>query len=188
VDDARQIRTLYQGPSFDVDLISWRGRGGVRVEKIAVRHRGAVAVVPEGPDGRLVLIRNHRATLDEWLIEFCAGGIAAGESAEAAARRELAEETGFRAGGLVPLASFVTTPGFSDELMQVFVATDLEPGEPRLEPDERIEVLPMTSDEIASAIRRGEIRDGKTIAAYHIWRELRRPGRRDGGGPAEAST
>lgn len=143
------------------------------MEKVAVRHRGAVAVVPELPDGRLVLIRNHRATLEEWIVEFCAGGIAAGERPEVAASRELAEETGYRAGRIEALASFVTAPGFSDELMQVFVASDLVPGPPRLEPDERIEVLAMAPAEVAAAIRAGEIRDGKTIAAFHLWRERR---------------
>ncbi|MGA0285896.1 MAG: NUDIX hydrolase [Phycisphaerales bacterium] len=174
VDQRRQIQTLYRGAAFDVDLITWTGREGAPVEKIAVRHRGAVAVIPELPDGRLVLIRNHRATLDDWLVEFCAGGIGPGEAPVVAARRELAEETGYVAGRIESLAAFVTTPGFSDELMQVFVATQLEPGPPSLEPDERIEVLPMTPEAVAVAIRSGEIRDGKTIAAFHLWRERRR--------------
>jgi ADP-ribose pyrophosphatase len=175
VSDPRQIVTLHQGPVFDVDLIRWTGRGGVPVEKIAVRHRGAVAVVPVLDDGRLVLIRNHRATLEDWLVEFCAGGIAAGEPAIEAAARELAEETGYTAGAIEPLGSFFTAPGFSDELMQVFVAGALVLGERRLEPDERIEVEVCAADEIASRIATGEIRDGKTIAAFHLWRSKGEP-------------
>lgn len=131
-------------------------------------------MVAERPDGRLVLVRNYRVTLASWLLEFCAGGIAEGESAAAAARRELAEETGYRAEILHPLGAFVTTPGFSDELMQVFLATDVAPGTPRLEPDERIETVSMTPEAVAGAIRNGEIRDGKTIAAFHLWMERRR--------------
>ena len=175
VSDPRQIVTLHRGPVFDVDLVRWTGRGGVEVEKIAVRHRGAVAVVPVLDDGRLVLIRNHRATLEDWLVEFCAGGIAAGEAALAAAGRELAEETGYRAGAIEPLGSFFTAPGFSDELMQVFVAGELALGERRLEPDERIEVEVCEPDEIAARIAWGEIRDGKTIAAFHLWRAKGEP-------------
>jgi len=182
VDDERQIRTLHRGPVFDVDIVEWRGRDGTPVEKIVVRHRGAVAVVPELDDGRLVLIRNHRHSLDSWLVEFCAGGVAAGESSADAARRELAEETGYRAGRLDPLGSFFTTPGFSDELMQVFVARDLVAGMPSLEPDERIETLAMDPEELATAIDAGEIRDGKTIAAFRLWE-----GRRDATS-AETST
>ena len=170
MDHERQIRTLHAGPVFDVDVLSWTGRDGTPVEKIVVRHRGAVAVVPELDDGRLVLVRNHRHSFDAWLVEFCAGGIDEGEAAIAAAARELAEETGYRARRLEPLASFATAPGFSDELMQVFVATGLESGDRALEPDERIEVLVRTPEEVAEAIRVGEIRDGKTIAAFHLWR------------------
>lgn len=175
VSERKQIVTLHRGPVFDVDLIQWTGRGGVPVEKIAVRHRGAVAVVPVLDDGRLVLIRNHRATLGDWLVEFCAGGIAAGEAAIAAAARELAEETGYVAGAIEPLGSFFTAPGFSDELMQVFVAGTLSRGERRLEPDERIEVDACEPAEIAERIARGEIRDGKTIAAFHLWRAKGEP-------------
>jgi ADP-ribose pyrophosphatase len=175
VSDSRQIVSLHKGPVFDVDLIRWSGRGGVPVEKIAVRHRGAVAVVPVLEDGRLVLIRNHRATLEDWLVEFCAGGIAAGEAPIAAAARELAEETGYTAGAIEPLGSFFTAPGFSDELMQVFVAGDLVLGERRLEPDERIEVETCEPEDVAARIAAGAIRDGKTIAAFHLWNARGKP-------------
>jgi len=182
VSDERQVRRLHAGRAFDVNLLSWRGRDGRPLEKVVIRHRGAVAVLPVLDDGRLVLIRNYRVTLEGWLIEFCAGGIDAGEAAIDAARRELSEETGYRAGAIEPLTSFYTAPGFADEWMQVFVAGDLEPGDAHLEPYERIEVMALPPEEVAALIASGEIRDAKTIVAFHAWnlRGRPRPTRRGG--------
>lgn len=129
-----------------------------------VRHPGAVLVIPVLGDGRLVLIRNYRVTVERWLLEFCAGTIDSGEEPMACAGRELIEETGYRAGELVPLGWFYTTPGLTDERMYVFVARGVEHVGQKLEPDEMIEVLTLSPREVLERIKSGELIDGKSIA------------------------
>lgn len=160
----------YEGIFFAVDLLRWVSERGVAVEKEVVRHPGAVTVVPRLGDGRIVMIRNWRISVERWLLELCAGKLEPGEDPAAAALRELAEETGYAADEIRPLGGFYTSPGLSDEWMQVFEASGLHPGRTRLEQDERIEVVPRTLDEIDAALRGGELVDGKTIAALSLWR------------------
>ena len=97
--------------------------------------------------------------------ELPAGRRDPGETPEAGARRELEEEVGLRAGALEPLLVFWTTPGFCDEVMHLFRATALEAVPPRPEADERIEQAAFTLDEAMAMLRRGEIREGKTLVA-----------------------
>lgn len=163
----------FEGSSFAVDSLRWRTASGAWVEKEVVRHPGAVTVIPLLPDGRLVMIRNWRVSVQRWLIEFCAGRLGAGEDPAAAAPRELAEETGYRAARIEEVGSFYTSPGLGDELMRVFEATGLSAGAPRLEPDERIETVLLSAAEIEAAIREGEVVDGKSIAAWSLWRTRR---------------
>lgn len=168
----------FEGSYFAVDSLRWRSASGGWVEKEVVRHPGAVTVIPLLPDGRLVMIRNWRVSVGRWLLEFCAGRLAAGEDPAAAAARELAEETGYLAATIGEVGSFFTSPGLGDELMRVFEASGLAAGSPRLEADERIETLLLSPAEIEAAIRAGEIVDGKSIAAWSLWRS-----RRGGGVP-----
>jgi ADP-ribose pyrophosphatase len=115
------------------------------------------------------MIRNHRVAVGSRLLELCAGKLEPGEDPIESAGRELEEETGFSAASLVPLGRFYTSPGFTNELMHVFEATDLTPVPRRLEPGEDIEVVLRTREEVEEAIRSGALCDGKTIAAFHLW-------------------
>lgn len=155
------------GPIFDVERIIAPTRGGEALRHI-VRHPGAVCVVGELGDGRLVSIRNFRIAVGEWLEEFCAGKLERGEDPEHAARRELVEETGYRAGCIERLGTFLTSPGFADEVMHAFVARDLTYVGQSLQDDERIEVLLSLPDEFAARIRSGAVRDGKTISTWAL--------------------
>jgi ADP-ribose pyrophosphatase len=130
-----------------------------------VRHVGSVAILPILDDGRVCLIRSGRLTVDETLIEVPAGTREPNEPPLETARRELAEETGFRAGRFEELISYFPSPGILSERMWVFVARDLTPGEPAREANEEIENLIVTWAEALAMIDRGEIRDGKTIIA-----------------------
>ncbi len=139
-----------------------------------VRHRGSVAVVAVGDDGRVVLVRQYRHSVEESLWELPAGRIDAGEPPEGAARRELEEEVGLRAGALERMAFFYTTPGFCDERMWVFRATALLPGRAQPDEDERIEVRWFSPDEARAMVAEGEVREGKTLVGLLL--ELRRRG------------
>ena len=126
-------------------------------------------ILPLLDDGRVVLIRNNRFAVGGDLLELPAGTIDNNEPPVECARRELAEETGYRASKFEPLLAFHSTPGICNELLHVFVATGLTLGETAREPGERIENTPMEYEGALRAIGDGRITDGKTIVAllYH---------------------
>jgi ADP-ribose pyrophosphatase len=168
-----QATRILQGEVFSVDRVDWTDAAGNPLRRHIVRHPGAVTVVPEREDGRLVMIRNWRVSVQRWLLEFCAGKLEPGEPPLAAAARELQEETGFRAGRLAPIGQYLTSPGFTDERMHAFVAWDLTPVPRNLQPGERIEVETHAPDAIARMIADGTIEDGKSIAAFALWQAVR---------------
>ncbi len=174
---AVSVDTPHRGRLFSVQVLTWTDGAGRTVRREVVRHPGAVLVVPILPDGRIVMIRNHRVAVGGRLWELPAGTLEAGEDPARAAARELQEETGYRAGSVERLAEFYTSPGFCDELMRVFVARGLEPVERRLEPGEDIEVEILAPPAVLSMIERGEIKDGKSIAALLLWARRRDAGR-----------
>ena len=161
---------IHRGAVFSVERVSYVGRAGRELERDVVRHPGAVTVIPVLDDGRLVMIRNWRVTVERWLDEFCAGKLEPGEDPSHAAARELEEECGFRAGAIVPVGQFLTSPGFADERMHVFEARGLRPVPRRLEVGEQIEVVVRTVGELEAMIADGRVQDGKTIGAFAIWR------------------
>ncbi len=146
-----------------VDTVSLpQGRLGTRE---IVEHVPCVCVVPLDDDGNVVMVRQYRKPVEETLLEVPAGGMDPGESPEDAARRELREETGYAAGELSHLSSFWTTPGFCTELMHAYVARGLRPGALSPDEDENIEVVRVPLSGAVDLIRRGEIRDAKSIAS-----------------------
>jgi ADP-ribose pyrophosphatase len=168
-----QATRILQGEVFSVDRVEWTDSSGRALSRHIVRHPGAVTVVPELADGRLVIIRNWRVSVQRWLLEFCAGKLEAGEAPLAAAARELEEETGYRAGHVAPIGQYLTSPGFADERMHAFVARDLRPVPRNLQPGERIDVEVHAPDAIARMISDGSIEDGKSIAAFALWKAVR---------------
>lgn len=152
-----------------VEKVTLHGRDGSTKDRLVIRHPGAVVLLPILDDGRIVLIRNRRFTIDRELLELPAGTLEGDDPMEAA-RRELIEETGYRCGRIEALGWFYASPGICDEVMHAFVARDLEPGEQALEPTEEIEVVTMTPDEVDAAIANGELVDGKTLATLLLWR------------------
>lgn len=130
-----------------------------------VVHPGAAVILPVLDDGRLVLIYNYRIAVDAELLELPAGTLDPPESPQACALRELAEETGYRAGRLEPLVSFYSTPGILTERMHVFLAAELTPGPTAREAGEQIRLAPMAHADALEAIHTGRITDGKTILA-----------------------
>lgn len=139
--------------------------GGRKVRFKVVRHPGAVAVVPMVGPSRLILVRQYRPTVGRWLLEVPAGTIEPGEAPEECARRELVEETGYEASELHKLFEAYLAPGYSDELIHVFVARGLRRRGPRPEADELIELVEVDLEEAVRMVERGEIADAKTISA-----------------------
>lgn len=131
-----------------------------------VRHPGAAAVVAIDERGRVTLIRQYRHAAGASIWEIPAGRLDGGESPAACARRELEEETGLAAGSLEPLGVILTTPGFSDERIHLFLARGLGRTTTRLEADESIErVRAVPLAEAVAMVRRGRIQDAKSALA-----------------------
>ncbi len=162
---ATERRSIYQGRVIDLDVETVRLPNGNRAEIEVVRHRGAAAVVPLLPDGRVVLLKQYRHAGGGVLVEVPAGRLEPNEAPEVCAARELAEETGYRADEFVFLQSILTTPGFSNERIHLFLARGLRPGPPALEFDECIAPWIVPLPEALNAVTSGTIVDAKTIAA-----------------------
>jgi len=160
-------RTLLRGRIFDVVGERVRLPSGLEQEISVVEHPGAVAVAAEFENGDLLLVRQYRHAVREWLLEIPAGRLEPAEEPLQAARRELEEETGYRARRWQPLLEFYTAPGFCSERMTLFLARDLEPASQGRRPqdrDEEIEVVRLAASE---ALRQGA-RDSKTWIAAAI--------------------
>src|SRR5256714_11148387 len=166
-----ESRRVYTGRVVRVDVDTVRFPDGSTGELEIIRHPGAAAIVPcasdpQGdPDPTILLIRQFRHAAGGPLLEIPAGTLDPGEDPEACARRELLEEAGVSAGRLQRLTSIWTTPGFTTEVIHLYLATGLTTGEPSRERDEFIDVVPQPLSRILELIRDGEIRDAKTVAA-----------------------
>lgn len=135
-----------------------------------IRHPGAAAVVPllddpGSPNPRVLLIHQFRHAANDQLWEVPAGTLAPGETPEACARRELAEEAGMEAARFQRLTTIFTTPGFTDERIHLYLATGLSSVALALEPDEFITVHEKRWSDVGKMIRTGKIRDGKSLCA-----------------------
>jgi len=130
-----------------------------------VHHPGAAAVIPLHPDGTVTLVHQYRHAAGAWLDEIPAGLLEAGEAPIDCARRELTEETGLTAAHVRPLLAYRNSPGFSDEVVHLFVATGLTEGPTAHDHDEVIEVVRLPLAEAVARVERGGITDGKTVVA-----------------------
>lgn len=136
-----------------------------------VRHPGGAAALPLLDDGRVMLIRQFRPAAGGTILEIPAGRLEPGEAPADCIRRELEEEIGFRPGRVEPLGEMLTAVGFSDERVHLFLARDLTPVARALEPDEFIELAPMSVAEALDLLAAGAIPDGKTqLALLHYAR------------------
>jgi len=166
-------RVIYRGRVLSLSVDRVREPGTGEVVREVVRHSGAAVVVPLADDRRLVLVRQYRYAVDEFLWEVPAGHIDPGEAPEQTARRELVEETGYYPRRLEKLVAFYPSPGFSDEIMHLYLATELEHRRARPDDDEAIEVGLFSLDETVEMAARGEIRDGKTLLGLMLVKERR---------------
>jgi ADP-ribose pyrophosphatase len=163
---------VYSGRVFSVEVTRKRFPDGSEHEIAVVRHPPAVVVIPIDRDGRVILIRQFRGALDRELWEVPAGSVDSGESADAAARRECEEEIGLAPHRVTRVGSFYPTPGYCDEEMIFFRASDLRKPAPdsphKPDEDENIEPRAFTIDEARAMVERGEIIDLKTAYALAL--------------------
>lgn len=151
--------------SLDVDTVRFPDGSSGELEMI--RHPGASAIIPflsdpRGEDPEVLLIRQYRYAADGYLFEIPAGRLNPGEDPRDCAERELKEETGCTAEQLDFLTTMLTTPGFTDEKIHLYMATELSIGETKHESDEFLDLQPMRLSRALEMVKSGEIQDGKT--------------------------
>lgn len=159
----RQV--IYTGRKFDFEQLTVRRPNGKTTQREVVKHPGAVVVVAIMAKHELVLIRNYRIAVGERLLECCAGTLEPPEPPRVCAKRELIEETGYRAAKIAPLGWFYTTPGLTNEKMYAFAATGLTHVGQKLEEDESIDVEIVPVAEALDMVYSGKMRDAKSMLA-----------------------
>ena len=155
-------KKIFTGRVFDVTVDTVREGDQTYVREI-VHHRGSAVMVPAFDDGTIALVRQYRHPAVKFLLELPAGTLNEKERPEEGAARELEEELGVVAGKLEKLCEFFVSPGFCEEKMWLYLATDLKETKQRLEEDELIEVVRLPIDRALQMITDGEIEDAKTI-------------------------
>ena len=172
----------FQGRVFNVFTDTLVEPGGHRHTKDVIRHNGSVVMLavderknPADPD--VILERQYRHAAGQFLLELPAGSRNPGEAPLAAAKRELMEETGFRARRWTMLIRYFASPGFLGEWMQIYLARDLREGTATPELDEQIEVLRVPLSQAMKMIAEGKIHDGKTLIGLSLYDAARREGR-----------
>jgi ADP-ribose pyrophosphatase len=167
----RQI--VHRGRKIQVALDTWVTPDGHTATRDVVLHPGAVAIIPLVDAEHVCLLRNQRPVVEETLWEIPAGTLEPNEPPESAAIRELAEETGYRAGRLEKLATIIPSPGVLNERIHLFVASELTPGKQDLEKDEDLEVKIVPIQQALGWTLDGTIQDAKTLVALLLWERVR---------------
>src|SRR5579875_1655539 len=144
------------------------------IHRLIIRHPGSAVMMAVDEKDRVLLVKQFRLPAQQELWELPAGRLDPGENTLQAAKRELREETGYKAKKWTKLVSFWPSPGYVDEKMTVYLAMDLTAGEQQPMQDERIEMRWFPRKELKSMIASGQIHDAKTIIGYFLWLDLKR--------------
>ena len=163
-------RLFYEGRKFNFEVNRMRLPNTVEGDWECIRHPGGAMAIPVTSDGELVLVRQYRFALQGRLLEFPAGTIEPREDAFTTIQREIEEETGYAAKTWQTIGQFPLAPGYSDEIIYAFLATDLTAlaTAPDQDEDEDIEVVHLTPAAFEDAILQGQPVDAKSIAAYFM--------------------
>jgi ADP-ribose pyrophosphatase len=160
--------TLHQGRVFNLVKENYTLETGISSEMDFIQHPGAAAMVPMLNNQEVVLIKQYRHAIREFIWEIPAGTLDDGESPLNCARRELVEETGYSADDWHKLGTITPLPGCSDERIHIFLASHLKPAEQHLDDDELLNVHTVKLNEALQMILTGEISDGKTISGLFL--------------------
>lgn len=175
-------KLAYKGKVFSVFTDKVEEPGGAINTRDVIRHNGSIVILaidesknPQDPE--IILERQYRHAAGRFLLELPAGRIEPGEAPLAAAKREMIEETGYRAKRWTLLANYFASPGFLAETMQIYLARDIREGAATPEDDETIEVIRLPLSEVLASIADNKIQDGKTLIGVMLYDSARRAGR-----------
>ena len=176
-------KVAYKGKVFSVlsETVEEPGGGGVNTRDV-IRHNGSIVILAideskDAKDPEIILERQYRHAAGQFLLELPAGRIEPGEAPLAAAKREMIEETGYRAKQWSHLTKYFASPGFLGESMSIYLARNIREGAANPEADEKIEVIRMRLSEVLGMIAAGKIHDGKTLIGVMFFEAGRRAGR-----------
>ena len=170
----------FKGNVFSVYTDDIIEPGNIRTKKDVIRHNGSVVVLAVDDsvkDPLIIVERQYRHAAGQFLLELPAGRVEPGESTLAAAKREMIEETGYRARKWSLLVKYFASPGFLGEWMQIYLARDIREGAAQPEPDEKIEIFRMPLSQLLALAENGQIHDGKTLVALFLYQAGRKAGR-----------
>ena len=161
----KRTEYIYKGKKINLRLARLKLPDGRSAFREVVEHRGSVAIIPILDGNKIVLLRQYRPVIGEWILEIPAGTIEPGERPHECALRELEEETGYRAGKITKVLEFYVSPGYTTEKIYLYKAENLQKLKPRPEPYEFLEVVEMSLEDAIEKVLNGDIRDAKTIIA-----------------------
>jgi ADP-ribose pyrophosphatase len=164
-EEILKIDTVYSGRILNVQKKTIKLQSGNTTCREIINHPGSVAIIPFIDKETVILIEQYRSTIEKVILEIPAGTIEPKETPKNCARRELLEETGYQARNLRKLLTSYTTPGYSNEQMHFYLATDLTFKGERPEEDEKIRIRKIKVDRVIRMISNGEIKDMKTICS-----------------------
>jgi len=171
IEETLEEQEVFSGSLLSLTVNTVRTPDGTRGQREVVHHPGGVVIIPvlsEGEGGKVILVKQYREPAGKPIWELPAGTLEEGETQEECARRELIEETNYRATTLEKMVDLFTSPGYSDEVLTLYLASGLE----KLEPSEKVEspddenllIKSFTRKELVKIAREGKIEDGKTLA------------------------
>ena len=170
-------RLIYRARIFELNAVQMKAPDGHKFQHEVIVHPGAAVIVPILTQERFVLIRQFRTAVGKHIWEFPAGTLEDGEAPLACAKREIVEETGFRAKKWRKLVSFFPAPGISTEFMHIFLASDLTPARMSLDQDEFIEKKVISFSRLQQMIFNGMIVDAKTMLGFFYYCQYRKRNR-----------
>lgn len=161
--------SIFAGRVICVKRLTVQLQNGRTSTREVVHHRGAVAVLAEPEPGRVLLVEQYRKACEQALLEIPAGKLEHEEQPDVAAKRELREETGFSGGNWQKINTFYTSPGFSNEKIYLYYATNLTAGDVDLDEDEFVESRLASRGNVLHLLQSGAVQDAKTLVALYWW-------------------